>query len=108
MRELSIQGYADSTNTITEIDLADARPNPEGFFHLKQIYTGIEGFVEVLPKRLRMVAELRFLQETLCTRDKRGSRYLACRDEIATVPRPKTDGFKGFDASVGALISLTT
>jgi RNA polymerase sigma-70 factor, ECF subfamily len=62
-RELSMQDYSDCDNDIMEIDFVDMRPNPEGILHHKQTYAGVEGSVEVLPKHLRTVAELRFLQE---------------------------------------------
>jgi RNA polymerase sigma-70 factor (ECF subfamily) len=62
-RELSLQGQSDDGMSIIAIDLVDSRPNPECFLHLKQTYASIRGSVRALPERLRIVAELRFLQE---------------------------------------------
>ncbi|HEX4319917.1 MAG TPA: sigma-70 family RNA polymerase sigma factor [Acidobacteriaceae bacterium] len=62
-RELSTEAHSDPGADFKAIDIVDSGPNPEGFFHLKETYAGIERSVEILPPRLRTVAELRFLQE---------------------------------------------
>jgi RNA polymerase sigma-70 factor, ECF subfamily len=62
-REFQFQSHLDDDNDIIAIDLADSRPNPEHVFHLKQTYASIRGSLDALPERLRIVAELRFLQE---------------------------------------------
>ena len=61
-REWFVECHSEPDRNIL-IDCADSRPNPELFLHLKQIVERVEKSVELLPKHLRLVAELGVLQE---------------------------------------------
>lgn len=62
-REFLLEDYSDPESDVVTIEVADSRPNPEGSFSLKQTHIRLERSLKVLPKRLRVVAELRILQE---------------------------------------------